>query len=849
MGSSSERERLAQEAQGHIEAKRYAEALAVYARLAAEEPADVRTLLRVGDLHVRLSQVREALVAYDAVEKLYVSQGAWSKAAAVVKVMRDLVAKGDAALADEYAALPYRLAEHLLQVPAPAEAMAVLEEHATLLQRAGLERDAIDALKRLASIDPANPVAQVRLGEAYVRVKDLDAALARLDRAAELLHDLGRADDALRVLERGLSLRSEGGRARKAARLLLAKGGAEHARAALARIQVAYQEQRQDRATLELLAEAFDQLGDQAKAFAIRKEMARLARQAGDRAAVQALLPRLLAHAPRDAEVVALQAFASPDAGLGLLADVGAAPPLASPLAPAVAAPVAPALATRRGGASEAPSIEVTGERAAFARGTPPPLTTPPEALLPPVALAPPDPPLASVSEAGGPPSQSRPRARATRTLMHVEDLRNARDLPGAIALLRDGIAEFPEARELREPLFDILLELGDDESAVGEMIAWARHLAGRGRVEEAAQRLDEVLLIDPARAEARDLLVRLGYAEPAPPAHEEPPSSMELELPAPTLLPSPPLDDPFAGAVDAPGTSVGNEVRPVGSPHVLAPVLDEDALEEIEFFASSGMLDDAWAILAEQLLRLPNHPLLRERESELLGLFAARGLPLPPHAPRPPRTATPAPAPAAADDDDRAFAIAAALEGRASATRDVSAESVFAQFKASVAREVSESDSSTHYDLALAYREMGLLSDAIGEFLLAARDPQRECACLSMVGLLRHELGDLDGAIEAWLRGAHAPERTREQEAALTYEVANAYEQQGDLKRAAYFFERLAHLSPAHTDPRGNVRDRVRALRGPSHGSTTRPVQAPIDDFDSSVDEVFRASGGPKRT
>ena len=43
-----------------------------------------------------------------------------------------------------------------------------------------------------------------------------------------------------------------------------------------------------------------------------------------------------------------------------------------------------------------------------------------------------------------------------------------------------------------------------------------------------------------------------------------------------------------------------------------------ESALEEAEFFATRGLYDDARAILDEQLVRLPNHPLLLERLAEL---------------------------------------------------------------------------------------------------------------------------------------------------------------------------------------------------------------------------------------
>ena len=65
--------------------------------------------------------------------------------------------------------------------------------------------------------------------------------------------------------------------------------------------------------------------------------------------------------------------------------------------------------------------------------------------------------------------------------------------------------------------------------------------------------------------------------------------------------------------------------------------------------------------------------------------------------------------------------------------------------------------DAATHYDLGVAYKEMGLFTDAITEFELAARDPGRECVCQSMIGMIHREHGNIDAAIDAFIRGLHA--------------------------------------------------------------------------------------------
>jgi len=73
--------------------------------------------------------------------------------------------------------------------------------------------------------------------------------------------------------------------------------------------------------------------------------------------------------------------------------------------------------------------------------------------------------------------------------------------------------------------------------------------------------------------------------------------------------------------------------------------------------------------------------------------------------------------------------------------------------------------DSATHYDLGVAYKEMGLVGDALTEFGLAARDPARDCMCHAMIGLIYLEQNDVEQAIEAYARGLDAAQKTTEQE------------------------------------------------------------------------------------
>lgn len=284
--------------------------------------------------------------------------------------------------------------------------------------------------------------------------------------------------------------------------------------------------------------------------------------------------------------------------------------------------------------------------------------------------------------------------------------------------------------------------------------------------------------------------------------------------------------------------------VQAVSSP---APEL-EDALEEAEFFATRGLFEDARTILEENLGRFPNHPLILERMQELdahersmKGGSGTREMP------------RKGPSLAPAGPVDRSFDIAASLSaldelpqaGRPSrpqmGDQQVDVEEVFAKFKEGVAKQISVDDAQSHYDLGVAYKEMGLLEDAIREFDIAARDPKRECICLSMIGTIQVERGNLNDAVEAYLRGLDAKLRTSEQETVLSFEVGACYEAMRMGKEALQFFQRVARRDPNHRD----VQERIRRLQ---KVETKPPVRAAAvgadDEFDRAFDDIF---GGGK--
>jgi tetratricopeptide (TPR) repeat protein len=121
----------------------------------------------------------------------------------------------------------------------------------------------------------------------------------------------------------------------------------------------------------------------------------------------------------------------------------------------------------------------------------------------------------------------------------------------------------------------------------------------------------------------------------------------------------------------------------------------------------------------------------------------------------------------------------------------------VFGAFKRGVEAALGSQDHEAHYDLGIAYREMGLLDDAIGEFRSAMASAARRIDCLHMLGLCALEQGCPDEAIDHLAHALAAPELDQERELAIRFELGRAYQQSGDAERARVAWEKVAATDP----------------------------------------------------
>jgi tetratricopeptide (TPR) repeat protein len=141
------------------------------------------------------------------------------------------------------------------------------------------------------------------------------------------------------------------------------------------------------------------------------------------------------------------------------------------------------------------------------------------------------------------------------------------------------------------------------------------------------------------------------------------------------------------------------------------------------------------------------------------------------------------------------------------------SVEDVLREFKKGVERTVRPEDIETHYDLGIAYREMGLLDEAIGEFDMAAKGATgkpREADCLATIGECLKGKGDLAGAAVVFEKASQIGGVRPETRLNLFFEIGVVREELEDLLAAITAYEKVVALDPKYRD----VAERLARLR-----------------------------------
>ncbi len=253
------------------------------------------------------------------------------------------------------------------------------------------------------------------------------------------------------------------------------------------------------------------------------------------------------------------------------------------------------------------------------------------------------------------------------------------------------------------------------------------------------------------------------------------------VSAPAPASLPSLPapvaapamLDDPSV-ELSTSRDRLGLKAKAQGFENDPANQFFHDELEEAEFFIQQELLDEAKEILTAILDDVPDSA----RVQWMLARIEAKEQGQPePSAPWEQRILEEVQAQLENLGLDEELAAAVEPEPE---TQQISVDEVLSQFKQKVAEVIPAEDAATHYELGNAYRDMGLLDDAVAEFLVAARNPGKAADARYLIGLTRLDQGRVDDAIEALESAVGTPGATRTQRGASNYQLGVCLETHG---------------------------------------------------------------------
>jgi pilus assembly protein FimV len=412
-----------------------------------------------------------------------------------------------------------------------------------------------------------------------------------------------------------------------------------------------------------------------------------------------------------------------------------------------------------------------------------------------------------------------------------------------AIEQLSGMLVGAPGALALREKLFEIYLESGKKTAAVEQAEILKDRYRAQGRLDR--ERALDSLLVDRTSAEMGETSEKsapISFLRTGPltaPPHAE--TSVPEPAPPPATVAPP-------AATEAPGPSPAD-------------------LQKVDFCLDQGMVVDASEHLQSLENRFPGHADVEARRARLEGSrgadeavpplreiftedfesvldaelgraltdeMARRG----PHVPPPAEASARAAAgPSALDesslfsDEQEFFNFAGELQselnhevgglgGQPDLTvtgQEVSLEEIFREFKKGVEQQLSPEDYETHYNLGIAYKEMSLTDEAIGEFQRAAKDPLHAVECCSMLGLCFLEKGLPQLAIKWYRKGLETPGIREDDRLGLQYDLANVYSDLGDRENAYKTFLEIYGSNASFRD----VHDRLKGL-APTPGMFT---------------------------
>jgi len=112
---------------------------------------------------------------------------------------------------------------------------------------------------------------------------------------------------------------------------------------------------------------------------------------------------------------------------------------------------------------------------------------------------------------------------------------------------------------------------------------------------------------------------------------------------------------------------------------------------------------------------------------------------------------------------------------------------------------QVPAGDALTHFELGVAYKEMGLYDQARDEFKLAMEEPKLEIKAHMMIARCMMEIGKFSDAANEYKKSLHCQDISKDEEMDLYFELGQLYENLKDRPEALYFYRKVLLWDPSY--------------------------------------------------
>ncbi|MDF1536624.1 MAG: tetratricopeptide repeat protein [bacterium] len=407
-----------------------------------------------------------------------------------------------------------------------------------------------------------------------------------------------------------------------------------------------------------------------------------------------------------------------------------------------------------------------------------------------------------------------------------------------------------------------------EEEMTVDELLAEAEVYERYGLTDKVME------ILESARAKAPDdprVLERIEAAASGAPAPADAATGQVPGLEESVKLPDETLaQPPEAQPVSEPGAREGHD-----------PFAED--MEEADFYMSQGLEDEAHRIYQSILKRSPGHA---AAAAAIEGVEApsqgsappVTGAPPVPESPAAPAQKVPAAGTRVLPGDAREVKgrlivedsetegaggfldlaeelrteLADEFQAPAETVSDgggITFEEIFSQFKKGIAETLGDEEYETHYNLGIAYKDMGLSDDALREFEISSRDPDLAQDSLSLMAMCFVEKKDLDSAVKAIQKAIDISEVSTR--TGLFYQMGETLERKKAWPEAVAAYEEVQAKDPTF-ERIGEAIERVKSHlveEAEDEVEADMPLDGGMDDMLSDlireVEEMARETAG----